>query len=185
MFSDAVRINYDSIVAVLVINCDQVSTPAPLPLCRLVPGVQTAEIAATDGWAGHRYKARVGVKPSTILASVSPVKLQPQLMWENSYCCSAAGLLGYNASNDPGNPEQGHIDNCAPPHPYMSKYWSFSSRYSKIQRFKEWFWTSSFYQSYSLHLPLLWAIPYHTHTNLTSLHTNTWILLWPSISIDM
>ena len=80
MFSDAVRINYDSIVAVLLINCDQVSTLAPLPLCRLVPGVQTAEIAATDGWAGHRYKARVGVKPSTILASVSPVKLQPQLM---------------------------------------------------------------------------------------------------------
>ena len=51
MFSDAVRINYDSIVAVLVINCDQVSTLAPLPLCRLVPGVQTAEIAATDGRA--------------------------------------------------------------------------------------------------------------------------------------
>ena len=53
MFRDAVRSNYDSIVAVLVINCDQVSTltPAPLPLCRLVPGVQTAEIAATDGWA--------------------------------------------------------------------------------------------------------------------------------------
>ena len=87
MFRDAVRSNYDSIVAVLVINCDQVSTPAPLPLCRLVPGAQIAEIAATDGWAGHRYKARVGVKPSTILASVSPVKLQPQLMWENSYWC--------------------------------------------------------------------------------------------------
>ena len=52
MFSDAVRINYDSIVAVLVSNCDQVSTLAPLPLCHLVPGAQIAGIAATDGWPG-------------------------------------------------------------------------------------------------------------------------------------